>query len=584
MGSSISAVSSDTSFSGNAKFVAEQQHFGKYQVLAELGRGGTASVSLAVARGQGDVRKLVVLKALLPELAEEPEAVRSFIEEAKVAAQLNHPNVVQTFEVGSESGRHVIVMEYLDGQSLSRIIRTSARNGAPLPLEVHLRVLTEVLEGLHYAHEMKTFEGRPMQLVHRDVSPQNVIVTYDGQVKLLDFGIAKAATSSTHTAAGIMKGKIAYMAPEQMAGTLVDRRADVYSAGCMLWAAVTNQKLWQDVPDVQVVRAVIAGKIPSPRSVCPECPPELDAIVMRALQPDPDRRYPTAQAMQSELEEFAESLGKPVKTRDLGKYVSNLFADSRAEFDENVERELSLLLARDGSRRSRPSFSELLNGSKGEIASSGVEIPSKSGVAVSKPKTTGILLGSAAVLALIALALVLGTRSTVKPQEVANQQRSTTEHPSAEAVSPPPASAMAPADALGEVPIKLEISPSNAELTLDGRRLDSGLTELKLPVNNVKHTLVVEAKGFATQTHAFEVKAPVTIVLDLVETRDAKAPKSPARIRQMVRPAAATPAPAAPAAPAPQAAQPKAPAAPAACDNPFYVDAEGIKRVRPGCR
>ena len=137
--------------------------------------------------------------------------------------------------------------------------------------------------------------------MHRDVSPQNVIVTYDGQVKILDFEIAKAATTSTHTAAGIMKGKIAYMALEQMAGTEVDCRADIYSAGCMLWAAAANQKLWYELPDVQIVRAVVAGKIPTPRSVNPACPEELQRIVMWALHPDLDCRYPTAQEMQFDL-------------------------------------------------------------------------------------------------------------------------------------------------------------------------------------------------------------------------------------------------------------------------------------------
>ena len=149
------------------------------------------------------------------------------MDEARLAAQLSHPNVVQTYEVGTESDRHVIVMEYLDGPSLSRVARVSRRSEAVLPLAYHLYILTEVLQGLHYAHEVKAYDGRPLKLVHRDVSPQNVIVTYDGQVKILDFGIAKAASSSTHTAAGIMKGKIAYMAPEQMAGTIIDRRADV---------------------------------------------------------------------------------------------------------------------------------------------------------------------------------------------------------------------------------------------------------------------------------------------------------------------------------------------------------------------
>lgn len=534
-------------------------------------------MSLAVARGDADVRKLVVLKALLPELAEEPEAARAFIEEAKVAAQLNHPNVVQTFEVASEAGRHLIVMEYLDGQSLSRITRTAAR-GTGLPLQLHLRILTEVLEGLHYAHELKSYDGRPMLLVHRDVSPQNVIVTYDGQVKLLDFGIAKAATSSTHTAVGIMKGKIAYMAPEQMANTTVDRRADVYSAGCMLWAAATNQKLWQDVPDVQVVRAVVAGKIPSPRSVYPECPAELEAIVTRALHPDPDRRYSTAQEMQAAIEHFAESLGGAVRQRDLGRFVSQLFADSRAEFDESVERELATYLAKDGPRRSWPSLSNLVLSPAERAAQAGIDAPSKSGVARSKPKARLLLWGLGA-LVVVAMAVVSVFARPNDRQAVVAHQGAIQAPGAAVEATHAVASTNAAVATAPLVPIALSISPDTATLTLDGKQVESGTATVELPISDVKHTLVVEASGFETETRAFDAKAPQTISVVLTPKSEPKPARS-GRVRQAARSNAATPTPSQPAV-APPSVRTAPPAA--ACDNPFYVDADGIKRVRPGC-
>src|SRR5262245_60556486 len=227
---------------------------GRYRVLSELGRGGMSNVYLAVARGPSGVNKLVVLKALLPDLATEPYALTMFLDEARLAAQLNHPNVVQTYEVGTEGDRHVMVMEYLEGQPLSAVMKYAERSGAPLPMKLHLRIIVNALEGLHYAHELRAYDGAALELVHRDVSPQNVFVTYDGQVKVLDFGIAKAASSSTHTATGIVKGKISYMAPEQMIADNVDRRADIYSIGCMLWAAATGKKLWKDNPDLQIMR------------------------------------------------------------------------------------------------------------------------------------------------------------------------------------------------------------------------------------------------------------------------------------------------------------------------------------------
>src|SRR5690349_9631966 len=205
---------------------------GRYRILSELGRGGMSNVFLAVASGPGGVNKLVVLKALLPDLSTEPYALAMFLDEARLAARLNHANVVQTYEVGTEGDRHVIVMEYLEGQPLSAVLRRAGSAGLPFTLPSYLRVIVSMLEGLHYAHELTSYDGSPLMFVHRDVSPQNVFLTYDGQVKLLDFGIAKAATSQNHTAAGVIKGKLAYMAPEQMVASRIDRRADVYSVGC----------------------------------------------------------------------------------------------------------------------------------------------------------------------------------------------------------------------------------------------------------------------------------------------------------------------------------------------------------------
>ncbi len=316
------------------------QVVGKYRVLCELGRGGMANVFLAVTRGAGGVNKLVVLKALLPELASEADALAMFLDEARLAAQLNHGNVVQTYEVGEEGARHVIVMEYLEGQALASILR---RAGETFPLALHLRVIVHVLEGLHYAHELRGYDGQRLELVHRDVSPQNVFVTYDGRAKVLDFGIAKAATSTTHTATGMVKGKIAYMSPEQMSGENVDRRADVYSVGCMLWAAAAGRKLWKDVPDAHILRDVMNGAVSSPKSVNPRCDAELDRIVMKALAKDPQDRYASALELQADLERYCDAANMPDRPRDLARFVCTLFASERDELRSRVERDLSLL-------------------------------------------------------------------------------------------------------------------------------------------------------------------------------------------------------------------------------------------------
>ena len=202
----------------------ESTSVGKYRFLVELGSGGMGDVFLAVAQGPKGFNKLQVIKRLRPELAQDPEFLAMFLNEARIAARLNHPNVVQTNEVSEHEDEYFIAMEYLEGRSLyailKRAISSSPKNAPPqrMPLAFHLHTLAEACEGLHYAHELRDFDGTPLELVHRDCSPQNIFVTYDGEAKVLDFGIAKAADSATYTRTGVLKGKVPYMAPEQLDG------------------------------------------------------------------------------------------------------------------------------------------------------------------------------------------------------------------------------------------------------------------------------------------------------------------------------------------------------------------------------
>ena len=240
--------------------------FGKYRLIAELGHGGMADVFLAVQAGPAgsNFRKLSVIKRLRQNLVEEPEFVEMLIDEARIAARLNHPNVVQTNEVGEFGTQYFIAMEYLDGQPLHRIQRRSAqrvKDGKPPALrpEHQIVILMDALAGLHHAHELADYDGSPLQIVHRDVTPQNIFVTYEGQVKVVDFGIAKAAGRASETRQGVVKGKIRYMAPEQAIGGTVDCRADTFAMGILLWEVVTGQRLWKDFDDLEIVRQLIEG-------------------------------------------------------------------------------------------------------------------------------------------------------------------------------------------------------------------------------------------------------------------------------------------------------------------------------------
>ncbi|WP_394831494.1 serine/threonine protein kinase [Pendulispora rubella] len=304
----------------------------RFRVLAQLGQGGMANVHLAIARGPVGFSKLVVLKSLRADLVDDPAMVEMFLHEARIAARLNHPNVVQTFEVGEESGHHAIVMEYLEGQTLAQIRRRARASVGGLPLEIHLRLLNDVLGGLHYAHELSDYDGTALGLVHRDVSPQNIFVTFDGQVKLLDFGIATLTTGRRiETQTGVLKGKIDYMSPEQMMEAELDRRSDLFAMGIMLWEAAAGRPLWQGLTEVGVMNRVLNGDIPRLRDVNPLVSRGLERICLKAMARSREERYATAAELQLDLESELASMGAPIKQRELGGFVADLFADVRAE-------------------------------------------------------------------------------------------------------------------------------------------------------------------------------------------------------------------------------------------------------------
>lgn len=270
-----------------------------------------ADVYLAAAEGPAGsgFTKLTVVKKLRDHLAEDPEFVAMLMDEARLTARLTHPNVVQLFEVGEVEGQYFLAMEYLEGQPLHRVERRMERNArhthAKVPRDVYYAAISDVLAGLHYAHELADYDGTPLAVVHRDVTPHNVFVTYDGAVKVVDFGIAKAAGRSTETQHGIVKGKVRYMSPEQAAGGRIDRRTDIFAAGVMLWNLATGAKLWADRNDVDVARALYTGDYPaSPRALHPDVPAEIDAICRKALAPRREDRYGTAAEMRADLEAF----------------------------------------------------------------------------------------------------------------------------------------------------------------------------------------------------------------------------------------------------------------------------------------
>jgi len=293
-----------------------------------LAAGGMARIYVARTTGIGMFERHVVLKLITPERANDAVAVQMFLDEARLAASLNHQNVGQVFEVGEENGVHYLAMEYVHGQDLRSLLAKAGSQGTRVPLELALTVVAGAAAGLNHAHERRAPDGSPLGIVHRDVSPSNIMIGYDGSVKLLDFGIAKAAARSVETQSGIIKGKFAYMAPEQCRGRDVDRRSDVFSLGIILYEVSTQHRCFRAESDFDTMHRIVTGDVVRPTRVVQGYPQALEAIVMKALATDPSTRYQSAAALLEALESFAVSSRMSLSTMSLGRFMRDMFGDA----------------------------------------------------------------------------------------------------------------------------------------------------------------------------------------------------------------------------------------------------------------
>ena len=314
------------------------QRLGRYQLLRKIAVGGMAEIYLARVTGAAGFEKQVVVKRILPQLAEDDEFYQMFLDEARIAATLQHPNVVQIFDVQEADGEHFIAMEYLDGADLLTVRRILAERRQGLPIQHSVYIVSGVAAGLHYAHEKVGLDGTPLRIVHRDVTPQNVLLTRDGGVKLVDFGIAKATNRMSSTGLGTLKGKLAYMSPEQVRSAPVDRRSDIYSLGIILFELTTGRRLYRGMSELEIIQQVADTPVPPPSSILAGYPAELETIVLRALSRDPATRYQTALELQRELEAFARRHGAQSSALALSEWVAPLLAIAEQQVEARLQR------------------------------------------------------------------------------------------------------------------------------------------------------------------------------------------------------------------------------------------------------
>jgi serine/threonine protein kinase len=309
---------------------------GRYEIERRIAYGGMAEVLLAREPLSVGGSRRVAIKRVLPHVSDDESFVAMFLDEARIALLLQHPNVCACFDAGPSAEGPYLAMEYVEGRSLAQLI-TLAHGGGVLPVAVVARVISLVAEALHYAHGAVDADGAPLHVVHRDVSPSNILIGRDGRVKLLDFGVAKARSHATRTSAGVVKGKFAYMAPEQCRGSVADARADVFALGICLYEALTCTSLFSRENEYATMTAVLHEPPASPRSVDPRIPAELDAIVLRALAKDPDARFPTALAMQEALESWLASSRVAVHSARIATAVEQLVAGAPGVVDALLE-------------------------------------------------------------------------------------------------------------------------------------------------------------------------------------------------------------------------------------------------------
>jgi serine/threonine protein kinase len=554
---------------------------GKYQLIASLGQGGMANVYLALVAGPAGFNKLLVVKSVREDIVNNIEGgVEMFLDEARLTARLVHPNIVTTYEVGENAGVYFLAMEYLEGQTY----RAICNRGRPdkLPVDDELRILSETARGLHYVHELDDYDGTPLRVVHRDVSPQNIFITYDGLVKLLDFGIAKTAEAEHMTQVGVIKGKIDYIAPEQLRGDAIDRRADVFALGAMLWEVLTGKRFagGRKIPDVTKAQNRLTGGERRVRDVQPEVPDALAEIVERATALKVSDRMETAGAFADAIDSYLASAGLRPTAKSLSAAVVPLFETERARMRKTIEEQIQISKQR-GNTKSGATLpavrSNYLDSTSGvwiapdgpgedtekqprSLAPLASGRPAANTAGATDPPAKGSR-GLVMAFVAVGIAAIVGgilvsrnkqpTNSIAAPVATApvaaTSPAATATLPDAPSLPSAPSAPTAPIGEAAVVRLNLTVSPESARVSLDGAPLATPFSG-EFRQDRTLHHLEVTAEGYRSvkQLIALERDSNMQVTLEKVT-----APQRRSRVevhaapppRPVVEPVATTPAP-----------------------------------------
>jgi serine/threonine protein kinase len=430
------------------------EQMGKYQLVRRLAVGGMAEVFLAKAAGPMGFEKELVVKRILPHLAEDPQFVEMFLTEAKLAARLNHGNVVQIFDFGAQEDSYFIAMEYVDGLNLKALLKRAAHQGTPIPYPLAARIISLACEGLAYAHDLVDPQtAKPLGFIHRDISADNILVSLTGGVKVVDFGIAKAANMGQQTQSGVLKGKVSYMPPEYLLNNPIDLRADIYALGVVLYELIAGRRPFEAESEVQLVQLIIQGKAADLRALRPNVPDQLVQIIERSLQKNRDARYANCRQFQADLERFLIQHGEPVGAQQLGEWVKvlasvDLLPPRRRSQESPVVAPSGDVASSSGTRSLRPSQPSDLAQSLEETlvtpppVTSVTENDEELLKLIARPQWHRFLAISVAVAALAGAALYFFTQNpTPRTSEAAVPSVQTEATPLSEKLPTPPAAA-----------------------------------------------------------------------------------------------------------------------------------------------